>query len=74
MGGKWLELLKQIAPSVTRVAVLRDASQGGGNSEFAVIQAMAPSLKVEINNPVNVATPVRSSAPLRPSRALRMAV
>ena len=53
MGGKWLELLKQIAPSVTRVAVLRDASQGGGNSEFAVIQAMAPLLRVEVN-PVNV--------------------
>jgi putative tryptophan/tyrosine transport system substrate-binding protein len=53
MGGKWLELLKQIAPSVTRVAVLRDATQGGGNSEFAVIQAMAPLLRVEVN-PVNV--------------------
>jgi putative tryptophan/tyrosine transport system substrate-binding protein len=54
MGGKWLELLKQIAPSMTRVAVLRDATQGGGTSEFAVIQAMAPSLKVQVNNPVNV--------------------
>jgi putative tryptophan/tyrosine transport system substrate-binding protein len=54
MAGKWLELLKQIAPGMTRVAVLRDATQGGGTSEFAVIQAMAPSLKVEINNPVNV--------------------
>ena len=54
MGGKWLELLKQIAPNMTRVAVLRDATQGGGTSEFAVIQAMAPSLRVELNNPVNV--------------------
>jgi len=54
MGGKWLELLKQIAPSMTRVAVLRDATVGGGTSEFAVIQAMAPSLRVELNNPVNV--------------------
>ena len=54
MGGKWLELLKQIVPSMTRVAVLRDATQGGGTSEFAVIQAMAPSLRVELNNPVNV--------------------
>ncbi len=35
MGGKWLELLKQIAPGVTRVAVLRDASRGSGTSEFA---------------------------------------
>jgi putative ABC transport system substrate-binding protein len=39
---------------MTRVAVLRDATQGGGTSEFAVIQAMAPSLRVEVNNPVNV--------------------
>src|SRR3974390_240521 len=43
-GGKWLELLKQIAPGVTRVAVLRDATQGGGTSQSAVIQAMASSL------------------------------
>jgi putative ABC transport system substrate-binding protein len=48
MAGKWLELLKQIAPSVTRVAVIRDATQGGGTSQFAVIQAMAPSLRVEV--------------------------
>jgi ABC-type uncharacterized transport system substrate-binding protein len=51
--GKWLELLKQIAPRVTRAAVLRDASQGSGTSEFAVIQAMAPSLKVDVN-PINM--------------------
>ena len=51
-GGKWLELLKEIAPGVTRVAVLRDASQGAGTSLFAVIQAMASSLKVEVS-PVN---------------------
>src|SRR6516162_3086595 len=49
MGGKWLELLKQIAPGLTRAAVLRDATQGSGTSEFAVIQAMAPSLRVEVN-------------------------
>jgi putative ABC transport system substrate-binding protein len=48
-GGKWLELLKQIAPGVTRVAVLRDATQGGGASQSAVIQAMAPSLGVEVS-------------------------
>jgi putative ABC transport system substrate-binding protein len=53
MGGKWLELLKQIAPAVTRVAVLRDATQGTGTSQFAVIQAMAPSLRVEVI-PINV--------------------
>jgi putative ABC transport system substrate-binding protein len=44
MVGKWLELLKQIAPNVTRVAVLRDSIQGSGTSQFAAIQAMAPSL------------------------------
>jgi putative ABC transport system substrate-binding protein len=53
MGGKWLELLKQIAPGVTRAAVLRDAAQGFGTSQFAAIQAVAPSLRVEVN-PVNM--------------------
>jgi putative ABC transport system substrate-binding protein len=53
VGGKWLELLKQIAPNVTRAAVIRDTSQGGGTSQFAAIQAVAPSLRVEVN-PVNV--------------------
>jgi putative ABC transport system substrate-binding protein len=52
MSGKWLELLKQLAPSVTRAAVLRDSSQGSGTSQFAVIQALAPSLRVEVT-PVN---------------------
>jgi putative ABC transport system substrate-binding protein len=53
MGGKWLELLKQTAPNVTRAAVLRDATQGSGTSLFAAIQAVAPSLRVEVN-PVNM--------------------
>jgi putative ABC transport system substrate-binding protein len=53
LSGKWLELLKQIAPSVTRVAVLRDTTQGSGTSQFAVIQAAAPSLRVEVN-PLNM--------------------
>jgi len=53
VGGKWLELLKEIAPGVTRVAVLRDATQGSGTSQFGVIQAMAPSLRVEVSH-VNV--------------------
>jgi putative tryptophan/tyrosine transport system substrate-binding protein len=51
--GKWLALLKEIAPNVTRAAVLRDAAQGSGTSQFAVIQAMAPSLGVEVT-PVNL--------------------
>ena len=53
MGAKWLELLKQVQPSVTRAAVLRDATQGSGTSQFAAIQAVAPSLRVEVN-PVNM--------------------
>ena len=53
MAGKWLELLKEIMPNVTRAAVLRDSSQGSGTSQFAAIQAVAPSLGVEVI-PVNV--------------------
>jgi putative ABC transport system substrate-binding protein len=48
-GGKRLELLKQIAPKVARVAVLRDPSNPAGTSEFAAIQALAQSLGVEVN-------------------------
>jgi len=53
ISGKWLELLKQIAPGITRVAVLRDSAIPSGAGQFGVIQAMAASLSVEIN-PVNV--------------------
>jgi putative ABC transport system substrate-binding protein len=53
LSGKWLELLKQIAPRVTRAAVFRDPTQGGGTSQFAVIQAVAPSLGMEVI-PVNM--------------------
>jgi putative tryptophan/tyrosine transport system substrate-binding protein len=53
MGGKRLELLKQIAPGVTRVAVLRDVAQGSGASDFAVVQAMAPSLSMQAT-PINM--------------------
>ncbi|HEY6859616.1 MAG TPA: ABC transporter substrate-binding protein [Pseudolabrys sp.] len=49
MGGKWLELLKEIAPPVTRAAVIRDATNPSGIAQFGVIQAMAPSLRVEVN-------------------------
>jgi putative ABC transport system substrate-binding protein len=53
MGGKWLELLKQIAPSVTRAAVFRDPANPSGIGQFGAIQAVAPSLGVEVN-PLNV--------------------
>jgi len=53
LSGKWLELLKEVAPGVTRAAVLRDPAMGTGTSQFAVIQAVAPSLRVEVN-PINM--------------------
>jgi putative ABC transport system substrate-binding protein len=53
LSGKWLELLKQIAPGVTRVAVLRNAATASGPGQFGAVQAVAPSLGVEAN-PVNV--------------------
>lgn len=53
LAGKWLELLKQIAPGLTRVAVLRNAATASGPGQFAAIQAVAPTLSVEVN-PVNV--------------------
>ena len=52
ISGKWLELLKQIAPGVTRVAVLRDPTIPTGPAQFSTIQALAPSLGVQVN-PVN---------------------
>jgi ABC-type uncharacterized transport system substrate-binding protein len=53
VGGKWLELLKEIAPGMTRAAVLRDPTLGSGTSLFAAIQTAAPSHRVEVN-PVNM--------------------
>jgi len=53
VSGKWLELLKQLAPRVTRAAVLRDSTVSSGTAQFAAIQAVAPSLGVEVS-PVNV--------------------
>jgi putative ABC transport system substrate-binding protein len=46
ISGKWLELLKQIAPGVTRVAVLGDPDTPTGPAQFGAIQAMAPSLGI----------------------------
>jgi len=44
ISGKWFELLREVAPSVSRVAVIRDPRIGPGIGQFAVIQAMAPEL------------------------------
>jgi putative ABC transport system substrate-binding protein len=53
MSGKWLELLKEIAPRVMRAAVLRDPTIASGIGQFAAVQAVAPSLGVELS-PVDV--------------------
>jgi putative ABC transport system substrate-binding protein len=52
MGGKWLELLKEIAPRVTRVAVLRNPATPQGIGQFGAIQSVAPSLGLEVS-PIN---------------------
>jgi len=54
LAGKWLELLKEIAPNLSRVAVLRDATRGPGIGQFAVIQAMAHGVEL---SPVNAGDP-----------------
>jgi putative ABC transport system substrate-binding protein len=53
LSAKWLELLKQVAPQVTRVAVMRDPSLTSGTAMLAAIQAVAPSFGVELS-PVDV--------------------
>jgi putative ABC transport system substrate-binding protein len=53
LSGKWLELLKEIAPSMTRAAVLRDPAIASGIGQFGAVQAVAPSLGVELT-PVDV--------------------
>jgi len=53
LSGKWVELLKEIAPRVTRVAVIRDPSVPAGSGGFAAIQTVAPSLGIELT-PVGV--------------------
>jgi putative ABC transport system substrate-binding protein len=54
--GKWLELLKEIAPSVTQAAVLRDPTFVAGIGQFAVIQAVAPSVGIEVS-PIDLKEP-----------------
>jgi len=56
LAGKWLELLKELAPNLSRVAVLRDAMSAPGIGQFAVIQAMAPPHRVELS-PINASDP-----------------
>jgi putative tryptophan/tyrosine transport system substrate-binding protein len=53
IGSKWLELLKEIAPRVTRVGVLRDPAVSSGTAQFGAIQSVAPSLGAEVS-PINL--------------------
>jgi putative ABC transport system substrate-binding protein len=57
LSGKWLELLKQIAPNLTRAAVLRDPALAAGIGQFAVIQAMAPASFGAGSTPIDTRDP-----------------
>jgi len=56
LAGKWLELLKEVAPKIRRVAVLRDPAITAGTGQFAVIQSVAPSVGVDLR-PIDVRDP-----------------
>ena len=63
--GKWLELLKEIAPQLKRVAVLREPDIASGIGQLAVIQSAPPSFGVEVRPVVSPSPrPTRSPAPL----------
>jgi putative ABC transport system substrate-binding protein len=57
LSGKWLEVLKEIAPRVTRVAVLRDPADPAGTGQFGAIQIAAAPLRIEIR-PIDVREPI----------------
>ena len=64
LSGKWLELIKELAPNVTRIGVLRDSSLAAGIGQYAVIQALAPqSLGAEL-------TPIEARDPSEIERAI----
>ena len=70
ISGKWLELLKEIAPRMTRVAVLRDAAIAAGSGQLGAIQSAAMQSGMECARSA-CATPVRSSAASPHSQALK---
>jgi putative ABC transport system substrate-binding protein len=68
IAAKWLELLKEIAPNVTRVAVLRDPAVPTGPAQFGIVQSAAPSLRMEVSpislrDPREIESAVASFAP-----------
>jgi putative ABC transport system substrate-binding protein len=56
LSGKWLELLKEVAPSVTHAAILRDPATTAGIGQFAVIQSVASSVRIDVT-PVSIREP-----------------
>jgi ABC-type uncharacterized transport system substrate-binding protein len=64
IAGKWLELLKQIAPAVTRVAVIRDPATPQGIGQFSAVHAVAPSLGLDVS-------PINASEPSEVERAIK---
>jgi putative tryptophan/tyrosine transport system substrate-binding protein len=56
ISAKWLELVKEMVPSVTRVAVIRDSAIASGIGQWAAIQAVAPGLRIELR-PIGVGEP-----------------
>ena len=72
ISAKWLELLKQIAPHVTRVAVLRDLNTPTGSGQYGVIQAAAPAHGLEVSpfNVLNVEEIERAVSNLKPNGGL----
>jgi putative ABC transport system substrate-binding protein len=73
IGAKWLELLKEITPGVTRVAILRDPTTAAGMGQFGAIQSVAPSFGVEVN-PVSLRDPGAIERGVAALRAHRMEV
>jgi ABC-type uncharacterized transport system, periplasmic component len=67
MSGKWVELLKQLAPNITRAIVLRDPNAAAGIGQFVGIQSVAQSLGIELT-PLGVPDAPRSNAELQHSR------
>src|SRR5262245_17188459 len=73
LSGKWVELLKELAPRITRVAVIRDSKRGSGVAQFAAVQGTASSLGLEVS-PVDASDASEMDAASRSLRALPMAV
>ena len=72
LSAKWLELLKEIAPGVTRAAVLRDSAIPTGIGQFAVIQSVSRSVGVEVS-PLNLRDAGEIEPASRPLRAREIA-